>query len=168
MAFRNYFPQGALYHKHASDPAVIGFKEAGYNNNAFIRDLSPNDICLFISSDGTRCKRKEFISRIKSRNLPLYQLTAYRIAKPIFDKRENPSGLDVYYWPDEVRANKLIYPYICKLEEQPFIEKRNLPFPFIKSYSEATWEAFRSCLQFGEYREISPLDFTLLLSNLSS
>lgn len=163
-ARNNYFPNNAFYRKNNAGPCLIGFKPAGYEKNAFIRDLQPNDVILFIAADGLRCNRKAFISKIKSGGLHLDRLAGYKIKQGITDKRAG--GIDAEYWPDEIKARKMIYQYICTIEEQPFLTKGNLAFPFPAAYSDSTWEAFRSCIQYGEYREISPLDFTLFLSCL--
>lgn len=162
----NYFPNDEIYRKNDTGPFVIGFKPAGYEKNAFIRDLQPNDIILFIASDGTRCKRSEFINRIKAGKLNLNKLAAYKIKQEIIDKCTNPMGIDAEYWPDEIKLHQMIYRYICIIENHPFLLQNNLTFPFINTYSDSTWEAFRSCIQYGEYREISPLDFTILVSSL--
>ena len=96
----------------------------------------------------------------------LNRLCGYKIKSQIVDKRNTDCGLDAEYWPDEIKSSELIYPYICILEDKPFMEKTNVVFPYIQNYSENTWEAIRSCIQYGEYREISSLDFSLLISNL--
>lgn len=166
FASQNYFSDGVLYRKSPTSSAVIGFKEAGYANNPFIRDLKENDICLFIESDGKRCKREQFIEKIRKQQLPLSRICGYKIKRKIAQKHGNVCGIDTIYWPDEIKSQKLIYPYFCLLNDIPFLEKTDMQFPFIQSFSENTWEAFRSCIQYGEYREISPLDFSLLLSNL--
>lgn len=145
----NYFSHDTLYKKKASDPAVIGFKPTGYSQNLFIQDLQPNDICLFLASYGKRGKRQEFIKRIRRQELPLYRLTGYKIKKKIVDKRTENLGIDDEYWPDKIRKHKMIYPYICEVENRPFIDKTDLVFPFIETFSENTWEAFRSCIQYG-------------------
>lgn len=165
-ASQNYFSNGLLYRKTPTSPAVIGFKEKGYLNNFFIRDLKENDICLFVASDGTRCKRERFIEKIRKQELPLSRICGYRIRRKISRKQNNTCGLDTIYWPDEIKSQKLIYPYFCLLDNTPFVEKVDMRFPFIQSYSENAWEAFRSCIQYGEYREISPLEFALFISNL--
>lgn len=162
----NYFSDGTLYRKTPTSPAVIGFKETGYVNNSFIRDLRENDICLFVASDGTRCKRAQFIEKIRKQELPLSRICGYKIKRKILQKQDNTCDLDIFYWPDEIKSQKLIYPHFCLLDDSPFMEKTNLQFPFIQSYSEDTWKAFRSCIQYGEYREISPLEFALFISNL--
>ena len=56
-ARKNYFSNGELYRKKEIDPAVLGFKEKGYTKNPFIRDLQPNDVCLFLDANGSRGKR---------------------------------------------------------------------------------------------------------------
>lgn len=162
----NYFPNESLYKKHDFDPSIIGFKAAGYNKNAFIRDLQPNDICLFIAADGKRGSRKDFIEKIKKQQLSLYRLTGYKVKEKIVNKQVTPTGIDDKYWADEIKAGQMIYPYICRVEDRPFLEKTDLLFPYIENFSDNTWEAFRSCIQYGEYREISPLDFTVLISRL--
>ena len=165
-ASNNYFPDYELYKKKIEDPFILGFKETGYKNNAFIRDLQPHDICLFIDANGSRCKRNEFIDKIKRDDLDLFRIAGYKISSKVIDKRAGNIDIDEFYWPDEIKKSELIYPYICRLEERPFIEKLDTSFPFIAGYSDDTWEAFRSCIQYGEYREISSLDFLLLISNL--
>lgn len=165
-ARENYFPNGMLYRKNNVGPALIGFKPAGHKKNVFIRDLQPDDVILFIASDGTRCKRADFIDRIKSGRLKVDRLVGYRIRQGITNKCANNLGIDMEYWPDEIRMHQMIYQYICVLEDHPFIDKTDIAFPFLKAYSDSTWEAFRSCIQYGEYREISPLDFTLFVSSL--
>jgi len=165
-ARENYFAHGTLYKKNAADPAVIGFKPSGYDKNAFIRDLQPNDICLFLASDGKRGTRQEFKNRIYAQKLPLYRLTGYRIKQKITDKCTACIGIDREYWPDEIKSHQMIYTYICVIEDQPFFNRTDAAFPFVENFSDSTWEAFRSCIQYGEYREISPLDFTSLISRL--
>lgn len=162
----NYFPNDILYRKNDVGPSLIGFKPTGYDKNAFIRDLQPNDVILFIASDGTRCKRNEFINAIKNGRLHLDRLEGYKIKRGIIDKCTNDTGIDMEYWPDEIQSHQMIYRYICAIDDNPFIAKNNITFPFLKTYSDSTWEAFRSCIQYGEYREISPLDFTVFISNL--
>lgn len=162
----NYFTDNTLYKKHVSDPSIIGFKPSGYNKNPFIKDLQPNDICLFISSDGKRGPRREFINRIRKKEMPLYKLTGYKIKQKVVDKRMASVKIDDEYWPDEIKRHQMIYQFICVVEDAPFIDKADLYFPFIETFSENTWETFRSCIQYGEYREISPLDFTSLISRL--
>lgn len=162
----NYFTHNTLYKKNVTDPSIIGFKPTGYNKNLFIKDLQPNDICLFLASDGRRGKRREFINRVRKQELPLYRLTGYKIKQRIADKRAAGVGIDDEYWPDEIKNHKMIYQYVCVVENHPFINRTDLVFPFIETFSENTWEAFRSCIQYGEYREISPLDFTSLISRL--
>lgn len=166
MAFKNYFSDGHLYRKTSVSPAVIGFKETGYMNNSFIRDLKQNDICLFIASNGTRCKREEFVKKIRKQDLLISRVCGYKVKRDISCKKNNADGLDTIYWPDEIKFSKVIYPYYCIMDDNPFVEKIDIRFPFIQSYSENTWEAFRSCIQYGEYREISPLEFALFISNL--
>lgn len=165
-AWKNYFKQDDLYKKHASDPAIIGFKPTGYDKNIFIKDLQPGDVCLFIASDGKRCKRSEFIDKIKNKELKIHKLAGYKIKQRIQDKRSTSIAIDDEYWPDEILERKIIYPYICEVEDKPFIDKADVDFPFIKRFSDNTWEAFRSCIQYGEYRELSSLDFTDFISNL--
>lgn len=162
----NYFADNTLYKKNTSDPSIIGFKPSGHNRNLFIKDLQPNDICLFIASDGKRGPRREFINRIRKKELPLYKLTGYKIKQKLVDKRIANIGVDDEYWPDEIKQHRMIYQFICVVEDTPFIDKADLVFPFIETFSENTWETFRSCIQYGEYREISPLDFTSLISRL--
>ena len=145
---------------------MIGFKPSGYDKNAFIRDLQPNDICLFLASDGKRGTRQEFKNRIYAQKLPLYRLTGYRIKQKITDKCTACIGIDREYWPDEIKSHQMIYTYICVIEDQPFFNRMDAAFPFVENFSDSTWEAFRSCIQYGEYREISPLDFTSLISRL--
>ena len=82
------------------------------------------------------------------------------------EKRASRVKVDDLYWPDEIKSREIIYPYICEVEDQPFISKTDIVFPYIESFTENTWEAFRSCAQYGEYREISPLDFAILISKL--
>jgi len=165
-ARENYFPDDTLYRKNNRGPSLIGFKPTGYEKNVFIRDLQPDDVILFIASDGTRCKRKEFIDRINSGSLRIDRLVGYKIKHGVTDKCANNSRIDMEYWPDEIKSHEMIYQYICILEDQPFINKTDILFPFLKAYSDSTWEAFRSCMQYGEYREISPLDFTVFISSL--
>ena len=165
-AAKNYFSDSVLYKKYNENPSLIGFKESGYSNNAFIRDLQPNDICLFIEADGTRCKRIEFIDKIKNNNLRLFKFAGYRITGKIMDKRVSKTNIDDFYWPDEIKKSELIYPYICTVDNVAFLEKKDIAFPYIASFSDEIWEAIRSCVQYGEYREISSSDFTMLLSNM--
>lgn len=164
-AHKNYFPNNSFYRKNDTGPHLIGFKQAAYKKNVFISDLQPNDIILFIASDGTRCKHNEFIRKIKSGKLNIDRLVGYKVKHKIFDKGTYNSKIDMEYWPDEIKSNKMIYQYICPIEEQPFITKTNILFPFINAYTDSTWEAFRGCIQYGEYHEISPLDFTIFVSN---
>ena len=86
--------------------------------------------------------------------------------KQLAETERGITNIDMEYWPDEIRMHQMIYQYICVLEDYPFIDKTDIAFPFLKAYSDSTWEAFRSCIQYGEYREISPLDFTLFISSL--
>lgn len=88
-ARENYFPSGMLYRKNNVGPALIGFKPAGHKKNVFIRDLQPDDVILFIASDGTRCKRADFIDRIKSGRLKVDRLVGYRIRQGITNKCAN-------------------------------------------------------------------------------
>lgn len=96
----------------------------------------------------------------------LRQHTGYRIKQKITDKCTACIGIDREYWPDEIKSHQMIYTYICVIEDQPFFNRTDAAFPFIENFSDSTWEAFRSCIQYGEYREISPLDFTSLISRL--
>jgi hypothetical protein len=165
-ARENYFLDGSLYRKDDTSPALIGFKSAAYEKNMFIRDLQPNDIILFIASDGTRSKRAEFVSKVKAGKMNLHRLAAYKITSGLYKKDAAGEAASTVYWPDEIKKQQLIYPYICTVEDEPFILRTETAFPFIPFYSDSIWEAFRSCIQYGEYREISPLDFTILISNL--
>lgn len=165
-ARKNYFPDGVLYRKNNAGPALIGFKPTAYEANVFIRDLQPDDVILFIASDGTRCKREEFINRIKSGSLKIDRFVGYKIKRGITEKCTNRLDIDTEYWPDEIKSHQMIYRCICILEDQPFIDKTDIVFPFLKTYSDSTWESFRSCIQYGEYREISPLDFAVFVSSL--
>ncbi len=165
-AYKNYFPNNSFYRKNDTGPYLIGFKPAAYQKNVFISDLQPNDIILFIAANGTRCKHDEFIRKIKSGELNIDRLTGYRVKHKIFDKCVSNSGIDMEYWPDEIKSKEMIYQYICPIEEKPFFTKTNISFPFINAYTKSTWEAFRGCIQYGEYHEISPLDFTTFISSL--
>lgn len=162
----NYFGKDAFYRKDESGPFVIGFKSKGYEKNPFIQDLRPNDICLFLDLAGKRETRARFIDRIRRQELPLCRLTGYKIKERIVEKRASRVKVDDLYWPDEIKSREIIYPYICEVEDHPFISKADTVFPYIESFTENTWEAFSSCAQYGEYREISPLDFAILISKL--
>lgn len=165
-ANKNYFQNDTLYRKNNTGPSLIGFKPAAYEKNVFISDLQPNDIIIFIASDGRRCKHNEFINRIKSGEMNIDRLAGYKVRHKLMDKCANNSKIYKEYWPDEIKSNKMIYQYICPIEDKPFITKTNIPFPFISTYSDSTWEAFRGCIQYGEYHEISPLDLASFISNL--
>jgi len=159
-ARKNYFADdGNLYKKEKESSSLLGFKEKGYAKNRFVRDLQPNDICVMIDADGLRGKRSAFINKIKETNFEIKKIVAYKVISKL-------DGKHSLYWKDEIKAKKLIYPYICTVESWPFFHRENIIFPYIKDYSESTWEDFRSCIQYGEYRELNFLDFTLLISNM--
>lgn len=166
-ARKNYFENGDIYKKTSESPNIIGFTENAFKNNIFIRDLQPNDICLFIDADGLRQTRKKFVENIVKGNICLKRLVAYKINSKIIDRRNDKIISDEFYWADEEKERKLIYPYICLINEKPFLDIKDKNFPFIKNYNDANWEAFRSCIQHGEYKELNSLDFSMLLSNLS-
>ncbi|MEL7621997.1 MAG: hypothetical protein AAGU12_00255 [Clostridiales bacterium] len=168
-AHKNYFADdGSLYKRDPGSPSLLGFKEDGYEKNIFVRDLQPNDICVMIDADGRRGKRKIFIDSIKQGDLNVKKIVAYKVTSKLSDKRlrQLKGAADDLYWKDEIKANRLIYPYICHVEAEPFFHKENIKFPYIEDYSENTWEDFCSCIQYGVYREINALDFTLLISNM--
>ena len=96
----------------------------------------------------------------------LHRVAGYRIKSKIFDRREKKDFIDSYYWPDEIKDQVLRYPYICIVEKEPFLVKEGVNFPYVKLFSEATWESFRSCMLHKEYREISSLDFLNFVSLL--
>ena len=166
-ARKNYFKNKVLYKKHPHNPNILGFTENGYKN-VFIKDIKPNDICLFIDAKGKRCTRSKFITEIKNENIELYQLTAYRMSGSIKDRRTEKLEFDMddLYWHDEIKNNEMIYPYVCLLEEYPFFNITEKKLPFIKEFNDDKWELIRSCIQYGEYKEMSALDFTYLISNL--
>jgi len=165
-ARKNYFAEdGSLYRKAGKGPSLLGFKDTGFDKNIFVQDLQPNDICVMIDADGRRGKRKDFIERIKNNNYVIKKLAVYRVISELRNKGSK-GDVDELYWKDEIKANKEIYPRICTVESTPFFHREHVAFPYIKDFSESTWEDFRSCIQYGEYRELSTLDFTLLLSNL--
>jgi len=164
-AKNNYFTQEPLYRKKPTDPLVLGFKENAFNNNVFIRDIEPNDICLFIDADATRTKRSDFINNIKFGKLSLNRLVAFKITSSLYEKTKS-TIIDKLYWKDEIAAGKVIYPYFCTLENKPFIDITNKTLPYIDKFTDEKWEALRSCIQYGEYKEISALDFTILISNI--
>lgn len=43
--------------------------------------------------------------------------------------------IDDLYWPDEVASKKIIYPYVCKLADKPFMDVRDTIFPYIDKYN---------------------------------
>lgn len=165
-ADRNYFSMEPLYRKNKTNPLVLGFKENGYVNNEFVRDIQPGDIALFIKCSGARTKRKVFISKIKKKQLLIKKLVAFQIRSKLFEIESKKYRLDKFYWPDEIKENKLIYPYRCKLADHSFIKVENIIMPDIDSYTEEKWELLRSCIQYGAYFEMSANDFLALISNL--
>lgn len=166
-ARRNYFSMDPLYRKKTENPLALGFKENGYVNNEFVRDIQPGDICLFIDSDGNRTKRELFIQKIKSKQIVINKLVAFQIKSKLFYKNNSQYKLDDLYWPDEIRGGRVIYPYRCMLAEHPFIKAENAPMPYIENYTEEKWELMRSCIQYGAYFEMSSNDFIALVSNLN-
>lgn len=165
-ADNNYFSSGSIYKKDSSNPCLLGFKEAAYNANVFIRDIRPNDICLFIYNSGSKVPRNRFIEKIKNSEITVHRLIGFKINSKIIDRREKSDLLDDFYWPDEIKDKVLRYPYVCKVEAEPFISKSNFSFPYINLFTESTWESFRSCMLHKVYREISAMDFSLFLSSL--
>lgn len=168
-ARKNYFSMEPLYRKKPIDPLALGFKENGYKNNEFVKDIQPGDICLFIESDGNRTPRKTFIEKIRKQQLPIKKLVAFQIESKLYDVRKEGNRLnklDKLYWPDEIKKGDLIYPYRCKLASKPFLKVENSLMPFIKDFSEEKWESFRSCIQYGSYFEMTSNDFVSLISNL--
>lgn len=165
-ARKNYFPSTDLYRKTPSSPPILGFTQSAYDKNIFIHDLQPNDICLFVDSSSAWCNCETFIRQVKAGQLPLFQLSGYKIKGKLLQKPSHALNIDSLYWPDEMKSKTCIYSYICEVEPNPFIHKTDMTFPFISSLSHDAWESLRSCIQRGEYRELSPLDFTILISQL--
>ena len=162
----NYFSDEAIYQKNPDSPCLLGFKEAGYNKNLFIRDIQPNDICIFLHNNGAKMKRNIFIEKVKQKNIVVFRLAGYRVTSKIIHRTETTNFIDQYYWPDEIKDETLRYPYVCTIEEKPFILKKEFSFPFSPLFSEVTWESFRSCMLHKEYREISATDFSVFISAL--
>lgn len=162
----NYFSNGSIYKKDNTGPSLLGFKEAGFNKNVFIRDIRPNDICIFLYNNGAKMPRNKFIHEIKNKNIAVHRLAGYKIKSRIIDRRERPGFIDINYWPDEIKDNVLRYPYVCIVEDEPFLMKNNLTFPYSDLFTETTWESFRSCMLHKEYREISALDFSIFISSI--
>lgn len=165
-ARKNYFSMEPLYRKKRHDPLVLGFKENGYINNEFVRDIQPGDICLFIDSDGTRSKRNEFIQKVKNGELVITKLVAFQIKSKLFEVRNSVNKLDKLYWPDEIKVQRLIYPHRCTLSDSPFVKFENTFMPNIESFTEDKWEQLRSCIQYGAYFEMDANDFLALISNI--
>ena len=165
-ADKNYFSSGTIYKKDISNPCLLGFKDAGFNRNVFIRDIQPNDICVFLFNNGVKMPRNKFIQECKKKNVIIHRLAVYRIKSKLIDRRKNMNFIDENYWPDEIRDNVLRYPYVCTIQDEPFLMKNNLIFPYNDLFSQTTWESFRSCMLHKEYREISSLDFTIFISSL--
>ena len=164
-ARKNYFPGGQLYRKNPDSPPILGFTQSAYEKK-FIRDLQPGDICLFVAMSSRRSSFQKFMCQVQENRLPLLQLSAYKIKGKLVEKPSSSLKIDAQYWPDEIKSGVSIYSYICEIEPQPFIHKTDVMFPFIPSLSHNAWESLRSCIQHGEYRELSPLDFTVLISYL--
>lgn len=165
-ARKNYFSMEPLYRKKPKDPLVLGFKENGYINNEFVRDIQPGDICLFVESNGIRTSRKSFISKVKKKRVVIKKLVAFQIKSKLFKIKNSKNKLDDLYWPDEIKEKKLIYPHRCRLADSPFIKTESKIMPYIESYTEEKWELLRSCIQYGNYFEMSSNDFIALVSNL--
>lgn len=162
----NYFSNGFIYKKHNAGPTLLGFKEAGFNKNIFIRDIQPNDICIFLYNNGIQMPREQFIDEIKNKKIRIHRLAGYKIKSRIIDRREKSGFIDINYWPDEIKDSVLRYPYVCIVEDEPFLMKKNLTFPYVDLFTETTWESFRSCMLHKEYREISALDFSIFISSI--
>ena len=166
-ANKNYFPSGDdIYKKESNSPSLLGFKEKGYINNVFIRDLQPNDICVFIYNTGSKMERALFKQNISEKNIVIHRLVCYKVKSIIINRQENKTFVDDYYWPDEINEQVTRYPYVCEIEDKPFILKKNFILPYYDLFSDTTWEDFRSCMLHKEYREISPLDFSIFISGL--
>jgi hypothetical protein len=165
-ARKNYFSKEPLYRKNEKDPLLLGFKQSGVDNNEFVKDIQPGDICLFIDADGKRTTRKKFIGNIIKQRNTVYRIAAFKIESKLFDIPDSPYKVDEYFWPDEIKKKKVIYPQRCKLSNYPFFEIKNKKLPYVTSFTESNWEQLRGCIQYGIYYEISSMDFTLLISNI--
>lgn len=165
-ARKNYFSMEPLYRKKAKNPLILGFKENGYFNNEFVRDIQPGDICLFIDSDGTRTQRKVFIQKIKKNQITIKKLVAFQIKSKLFEINNSKNKLDEFYWPDEIKEERLIYRFRCRLADHPFIKVENTLMPYLENYTEEKWELLRSCIQYGTYFEMNSNDFIALVSNI--